>query len=431
MPSTVRVVRRTLPGVAVCASVDVIRATTRLPDRRLSRPITSAEPSASSWPAVRPHDPAGCCGAASSIGQISSPKLSQSGFSHSKRVEPRASAGSAVTPHVGQIGARSSSPSSYSSNNTVPACRDCEVMSGATATGPTMAPCSPTRPPRSRCGAAHLTRCTFPAVIHRSSVVLLSLLVAIGLAGVQPAHAVRSVDDLLDAKVPALCRQQAGVLVDGVLPGSPIGESLSLSTSLSSTGNLWGTKRSEALAVLQCVLGPSAAFDYLVVYSATGKPVKAWDVGKLTRAGGSVVGTAIRNRVARVTVSGIQQLNEAPCCATADAIVTVRWNTKKKSVVARSRLITEKRTVTQLVAALNAGDVTRAGRFSDPVVVEALMDFRRAGSKSFSLCGCYGGDSFYESERTCDITTPVVDVLLHVDRTGFADWNVSAYQLLD
>lgn len=273
---------------------------------------------------------------------------------------------------------------------------------------------------------------TLPPMLRRFRFSALALAVAsLTVAVASPTAAVSSIDELLDAPVPSLCGLPAGTLDNGVLPGTPAGESLTLKTELSRTGDLWGSRRSEAVAILQCIVGPSTAVDFIVVYNANGRPVASWDVGRFTGAGGWVTGAVVKKRVATIRVEDVQQDGEAPCCGTADAVIKLRWNADQKRVTAKKAILTEKRTQRRLVAALNAGDVARAEKLADESVVSNLMLFRTRGANSFEAGGCFAGDSFYGSDRVCDIYAPGVDVAVHLDRVKFGSWRGIAYQLID
>jgi hypothetical protein len=232
------------------------------------------------------------------------------------------------------------------------------------------------------------------------------------------ANALTSTRQLLTAKVPSMCDNPAGTLVDGELPNVAGWVSLDLdNTVLAPLVKRGGTG---AVATVHCNAGGIGWPDHLVFYGANGAIIGHYDavvlgVGGSSRA--SVASISVKARVVTVRFREVPRSDDNELWGSSAAQVRFSYNAKKHRMsVLSTHYFTENATGKQLLALVRAGKIAAARRLAAPEVVSELAKLVKEDRASrnvwvkFSGCGgpyMWGSDNewfvdqFDSGERGC------------------------------
>lgn len=258
-----------------------------------------------------------------------------------------------------------------------------------------------------------------PAVRRGVGLVLgVGLAIAGSAVSAERSDALTSTQQLLSARVPSMCDNPAGTLVNGELPNIPGWVALDLDRS--KLGTLVKGDGKGAAAAFHCSAGGIGWADHVVFYNSTGEVIGHFDTGILGSGGSSrasVAAISIASRVVTVRVVAVPRTGDNDLWGSTGAKLTFAYDAKKKQVTRRSTTYyTENSTGKKLLSLVRAGQTKQARTLASASVVSELKKLVTADKRSkkvtVKLDSCGGPemwgsdywwfiDQFDFSERGC------------------------------
>ena len=236
---------------------------------------------------------------------------------------------------------------------------------------------------------------------------LLGALLTVALVGgslvqAPQAQAFTSTSQLKSARVPSMCDNPSGRLVNGKLPGHYV----YLDQKKSKLGQIRKGGGKEAVGVFECSQGGIGWPDHLVFYGSGGKIIGHYDTGfvkqKGTYAGRQTVQSVSISKKGVVTVNVIEVplKGDNELWGSAGAKLTFAWDAKQGRVVRKSTKIYSdvKGTAKKLISLVKAGKTKQAKSYASAGVVKELSYYwkdikkqnktaYRKGSMKLGSCG--------------------------------------------
>lgn len=214
---------------------------------------------------------------------------------------------------------------------------------------------------------------TLKAIAAGIATAMLGAGLAAPAAQAAPAPSLNSKSQLKSLRVPSMCQNPAGTLVNGELPGHHV----YLDTAKSKLGQIKKGGGKEAAAVFHCSQGGIGWPDHLVFYGADGSIIGRFDTASVGASGGrqQVSSVAISSKgVITVKVVAVPLKGDNNLWGSAGAKLTFTWDAKKKKVVRTSKKIYSdvRGTAKKMLSLVKAGKLTQAKKYAKASVVNEL-----------------------------------------------------------
>lgn len=246
--------------------------------------------------------------------------------------------------------------------------------------------------------------------------VLVSGALVVGtLAPATTAQALSSKSELLSAKVPSMCRNPAGRLVNGSLRHIP--GHVSLDMKHSTLGNLVRGGGTGAVATINCDAGGVSWADHVLFYSASRKVIGHFDTGDLGIGGRTMVkSVSVASRVVTVKVIGVARKTDNEQWGSTGVKITFSYDPASHRMKRRTtKYYTEYATAAKLLSLVRAGKYSSARQIASSSVVKNLSSWARKDKASrnvtLTMGKCVGmayswhyGHVVAPSDRACQFT---------------------------